>query len=157
MLTPMTDALLRGCLRSRFSALLASLLIAGPILSATDTAAPATPAVHSQSPVGKYELLKEDGSPVVPGWKIVSIVTQPLWPVPIYVINDTIDKGDGNGPQPATGERSMLVPDPNTPGSYLWENERGTTGTLTPESGGYESEVTSGPNTGTKRKMKRMS
>jgi len=86
----------------------------------------------------------------------VSTVTQPLWPVPIYVINDTVDKGDGKGPQPVPEERSMLVPDPNTPGSYLWRNARGTTGTLTPMGGDYESEVTSGPHTGTKRKMKRI-
>ena len=105
------------------------------------------------TPVGRFEVKKQDGTPPIDGATVETEVTQPIPFVPVYICKVYIDYHDGEGPQPLDGEGSVITPrtDPNDPG-YQWTNERGNSGTLDRRrDGDFDSKVTTGPHAGTER------
>ncbi|HEX6812640.1 MAG TPA: hypothetical protein VF384_13520 [Planctomycetota bacterium] len=102
------------------------------------------PTACAQDPTGSYELLKKDGSPVEPN-HVWGVIVMPVFGIPGWYVFAVYRDGD---PVPNEGGRIVAT----GPGTYAWENSRGTTGTLRAAPGGdFVSTVTSGPNQGTER------
>ncbi len=99
----------------------------------------------ANSPAGKYEIKKMDGTPVVRGKKAEVEVKQLFVGVPIWVAEVTLDG------EPIEGE-SMLITVREDGTGYEWVNNNGNEGTLDDHGGGdFKSEVTTGPHAGTER------
>lgn len=104
---------------------------------------------------GTYEIQDQNGNPIDPAYVYqITIVAIPGF-TGLYVSVVTRDRIEGPG-EADTGKE--VIPGEGTfifatgPGTYGWENARGTTGTIEEDgTGDLDSEVTSGPNTGTKR------
>ena len=112
------------------------------------------PAIPTISIVGQYEVQTETGGPVAPGAVVTSVIV-PLPGFPnVYVGAFYIDHNQGQGPQPIPGEGTVIVP--AGAGSYVWENSRGTTGSLEQDDLDYDSEVLTGPIQGLKRRLYRI-
>ena len=120
------------------------LLVAGLALPLVSQ--PAAPALAAPSGfAGTYDLTKTDGTPIFTGIEVTVTVVPAVFPCYFGIV--AID--EGNGPVAV----DIMTICPNGDG-YDTKNSAGNTGTITPKgSGQYQTEMTSGPNSGTKRKM----
>lgn len=120
-------------------ALFLSLLIVDAVAQSNGTA--------QEALVGRFEVRQENGDPFPNGLKVDAIFTPPL-PVTglragsIYLNGEHLPQED-------------MVIVRLEDGSYFFRNRRGNTGRIYYQTGHYYSEMTSGSNTGTKRRLVR--
>ena len=102
--------------------------------------------------VGEFELLMDDGSPIVEGWDFTAEIGPPVPTLGVRFGRVYVNKNDGNGQQEIVGEQLFIH---ETRDGYYWENARGNTGiTVWNKYEGYfENTVLTGPNTGAQRRV----
>lgn len=124
-----------------FSFLIALCLV---LPTTAQTASPPPPLI------GTHVLLKRDGSPPIPGCTTTLVIV----PTAVLgVLAGIVYTDDGTGPVPLEGEQKVLV---GGGGLYNWQNARGTLGRMTwPGGDEWLSEVLTGPNAGTVRRVVR--
>lgn len=127
---------------TRLLAFLSTLCLALP--STAQTSSPPPPLT------GTHVLLKRDGSPPIVGATTTTVIVPTAWPG-VYASVNYVDHG--TGPVPLEGEQKVIW---GSGSLYYWQNDRGTQGRLTwPGGDEWLSEVLTGPNAGTVRRMVR--
>lgn len=116
--------------------------LAGPVLLPPS-------AVAADSLEGNYALTRVDGSPIQEGVEVTMSIVPSYFPCYFGVVIVHTEEG------PFVADIMTICPGN---GHFVTKNSDGNTGTITPKGEGqFETEMTSGPNKGVKRKITKQS
>jgi len=96
---------------------------------------------------GRHLVLKEDGTPPLTGHTATMVIVPTAVPG-VFVGAFYVD--DGTGPRVVPGEGTAIVGNGSV---FAWQNQRGTEGRIDWVGDEWRSEVLTGPNAGTVRRL----